>query len=381
MGKRERGRIKNWFQDRAFGFTTIDSYCKDVFLHISNLRDKNIKPEQLDEGVEIECKVVKTEKGYSCVDVVILKDDKTIFKKVKKEKEVEDKKSSRETDNKMYCAPRDTVDIIKSNRADCENICLLLKKFPIIIMNDDKSIKEVDKLSFENINEKTKATKYYDNANELYLTRIKNVLTNRQIHGYRAEIKQYKVDWRLVVGLGEASVYETSIRLHHIYGFPYIPSSSFRGSVRSWVINKEFGGNEDEAFKDDFFTYVFGCPKTENKLEQKGNVIFYDANPSGEPKIDIDIINTHYADYYRDGMSSPPGDYSNPNLVNFLTVKKTTFEFCYGYNTEFDISKCETTKFEKTLVEQMNIWIKDSLNYQGLGAKTSVGYGFFTEES
>ena len=41
------------------------------------------------------------------------------------------------------------------------------------------------------------------------------------------------IDWRLIVGLGNESVYDTSMTLHHVYGIPYIPASAVKGVVRS----------------------------------------------------------------------------------------------------------------------------------------------------
>ena len=41
---------------------------------------------------------------------------------------------------------------------------------------------------------------------------------------------------RLIVGLGAASVYETSMTLHHIYGIPYLPGSAIKGVTRSYRI-------------------------------------------------------------------------------------------------------------------------------------------------
>nr|WP_240910782.1 type III-B CRISPR module RAMP protein Cmr6 [Thermococcus sp. MAR1] len=43
---------------------------------------------------------------------------------------------------------------------------------------------------------------------------------------------------RLVVGLGDESVYETSIRLLRNYGVPYIPGSALKGIARSYAIEK-----------------------------------------------------------------------------------------------------------------------------------------------
>ena len=46
---------------------------------------------------------------------------------------------------------------------------------------------------------------------------------------------------RLIVGLGSGSVLEVSIKLHFIYGFPYIPSSAIKGVLRAYKILEKVG--------------------------------------------------------------------------------------------------------------------------------------------
>ena len=46
-----------------------------------------------------------------------------------------------------------------------------------------------------------------------------------------------KVDWRLSIGFGTASVLETGITLNRVYGIPYIPSSSIKGILRHYWLS------------------------------------------------------------------------------------------------------------------------------------------------
>lgn len=50
---RYNGKIVRWNEDRGFGFITAEDGGKDVFLHISALKDRRRKPEQ-DESVTYE---------------------------------------------------------------------------------------------------------------------------------------------------------------------------------------------------------------------------------------------------------------------------------------------------------------------------------------
>ena len=90
---------------------------------------------------------------------------------------------------------------------------------------------------------------------------------------FLSDIKSFKLatDWRMALGLGNESVYETSITLHHIYGIPYIPASAIKGVVRSWIITNCFAdeassenplkGAEERSLSNELFCYIFGSPK------------------------------------------------------------------------------------------------------------------------
>lgn len=173
-----------------------------------------------------------------------------------------------------------------------------------------------------------------------------------------------KTPYRLLIG-GEASIYETSIRLHHIYGIPYIPASAIKGVVRSYIITEKFGSNEEEALNDKDFKKVFGS------TDQEGKVTFFDAFPTATPteplKLKVDIMNPHYGDYYN--KKQPPTDTQSPNPINFLTVEDTTFRFIVGAKESLG----GLTIKDKTIDK----WLKEALQNHGIGAKTAVGYGYF----
>ncbi|HWQ41878.1 MAG TPA: type III-B CRISPR module RAMP protein Cmr6, partial [Desulfosporosinus sp.] len=186
-----------------------------------------------------------------------------------------------------------------------------------------------------------------------------------------------EVDWRVIVGLGNESVYETSITLHHIYGFPYIPASAVKGVVRSWMITMQFDCDEDKAISDEGFKKIFGTQ------DVAGKVCFFDAFPASPPDIMVDIINPHYGDYYVEkkdasGNLIPPADYLTPIPIPFLTVNNTAFLFVIGIR-EIDNDCIKSGIFEnKNILDTANICLKKALIEHGIGAKTSVGYGYMT---
>lgn len=201
-----------------------------------------------------------------------------------------------------------------------------------------------------------------------------------------------KPDCRLVAGLGSASVYETSISLHHIYGIPYLPASSIKGIIRSWVIRSVFfpekveGYTEDElrqmvkeaeekAMSDPDFSQIFGCTGNNETGKQarkarQGLVIFWDAFPIKTPVIETDVLNPHYSRYYSKG--APPVDTDNPIPVYFLTVARTPFHFVFG-------AKEQEWKDWTIRGKVFTQYYKEALMFGGIGAKTAIGYGYFNE--
>lgn len=166
-----------------------------------------------------------------------------------------------------------------------------------------------------------------------------------------------EVAWRMVVGLGTATVLEGSgMTLHWIYGFPYIPASAQKGLVSHYTLSEKGMKRGDAKFIG-----LFG------DQEHRGKLIFFDAFPLEWPALEIDIINAHYQEYYQG--SSPPADWLSPNPVYFLTVRAgTPFRFCL-------VAK------ENGLLTQAKSWLIQSLQDYGIGAKTRAGYGELQEVS
>lgn len=204
--------------------------------------------------------------------------------------------------------------------------------------------------------------------------------------GYQTNLEEnileLKPEWRMNVGLGGESVYETGMTLHHIYGFPYIPATAIKGIVRYYLIERDFESNEGKAIQNQEFCDLFGCPsdvKVDKKThysfyyqpnkdigERKGKVIFFDAFPITAPILSPDIMNNHYPKYY-DGSGKPPADWQSPIPIFFLTVKETSFKFVVGM---------KPNNYDATLLKTTIDLLKEALSQKGIGAKTAVGYGY-----
>jgi CRISPR-associated protein Cmr6 len=231
---------------------------------------------------------------------------------------------------------------------------------------------KLDALKYKRFKDKNNDIEFRINA-DFSKVKVNEILkTNRE--NAEALCRQVKIvndtiaNWRLVVGLGIESVFETSMMLHHVYGIPYIPASGIKGAIRSWVINDTFNSNEDEAFTNDEFVNIFGSGDAE------GKIIFFDAFPINltNDSIQPDIMNPHFPEYY-DG-NKPPADWQNPKPIFFLTVKDTHFEFMFGIQSE------DNKELLKILTASKTGWVYKALKEQGIGGKTAVGYGRMFEK-
>lgn len=219
--------------------------------------------------------------------------------------------------------------------------------------------------------------------------------------------------FRLVVGLGDESVYEVSIRLHRNYGVPYIPGSALKGVAKHYALYTLTEKNFErlsKIFKENDFLKMAGRVQKileesngEEKLDSmyfkiedlrisftdlrrifgtqkcEGAIIFFDAFPTpnqlrDKPILELDVMNPHYHPYYsasveelKKNVEKAPGDWHQPNPIFFLTVPK-------GVEFQFAIAP---RNGEYELVEKAKEILISALREFGVGAKTSLGYGKF----
>jgi len=244
---------------------------------------------------------------------------------------------------------------------------------------------------------------------------------------------------RLAIGLGNETVLENSMTLHHIYGVPYIPGSALKGIFRAFFIEECLLKALPPTFKADKqiidllieTTEEKNCLKTDEKNAKKieykikvkeqgqehekrikitdelvnynddvwlarldlarrvfgtqnnqGGLIFYDALPLQFPALKVEIINNHFDKYYK-GDKKAPGDWEQElNINKFLTVEKNQkFLFALGKRSGLpkylDIS--DDISNENNEFEICELELKRCLKDKGVGAKTAVGYGYFKE--
>lgn len=307
-----------------------------------------------------------------------------------------------------FYVPAYLKDFVEKYYAKSDNLSLKLSKFAPFAEEKEGSglFKPRINIFGHRISLSPKALADYRKFYELQRS-----LWEAKLGGFKEEfILKLKTKSRLVVGLGDESVYETSIRLHRNYGVPYIPGSALKGVAKHYSIymltyakmkslTEKFGSNdlfelagivqklleepEDEKVKE-FGSLSFSLDREEINFDdlrkifgtqkQEGLVIFFDAFPTPDqlrnnPILELDIMNPHYQPYYQQG--EVPGDWHSPTPIFFLTVPEDIeFRFAFALIEELD---------SKKLLKKLKIILINVLKDFGVGAKTSLGYGKFVE--
>lgn len=180
-----------------------------------------------------------------------------------------------------------------------------------------------------------------------------------------------ETQWRFVTGLGAPHPLENGFTFDRAAGVPYLPGSSVKGVARAGAeLHRDGAGSaEQRAALQKTIDRIFGPEGDEAKNNPAvGSVIFFDAYPTKWPKLEPDIMNPHYQDYYTSKGNTPPADYLDPVPIFFLTVApRTAFRFMVGPRAG-DVQADATQALQ---------WLKDGLQALGAGAKTAAGYGAF----
>ncbi|MCC5945235.1 MAG: type III-B CRISPR module RAMP protein Cmr6 [Bernardetiaceae bacterium] len=424
--KRIKAKIISVVSERGFCFLSSENVDK-IFLHFNQLR--SFQSSNPNEGDELEVEVSQGTKGHKVDRVISYNPVEPL---------------AQETESTNDSIPPDYEGLLnfysflhKRKRFFTKDLFLTGRRGGSKKVADSFDIKRISDESIHSDDTEYKeifdvfkhwnTESFYQNLckrhhfNALQLTA--GNLEPKLYETNRKNDLQFKPDWSLAIGLGSGSVFETSITLHHIYGFPYIPASAVKGALRSFVITTVFGKNEAEnepllnaefrALQNKSFCRIFGCPDKVDKvlfdeqgnprpkangkegeyqtqkvdvalkdtkgngLEHSGSIIFFDAYPCESPrdKIKADIMNPHYPDYYGN-KNLPPADWQSPNPVIFLTVKDLRFQFLVGLKKGVENESMTLNGKSGTILSTVSTLLRDSLEMHGIGAKTAVGYGY-----
>lgn len=179
----------------------------------------------------------------------------------------------------------------------------------------------------------------------------------RSLEELGAQCREARCPGRVAINLGAEGVLETAIALHHTYGVPYLPGSALKGLAAHYAANrldKVHWGRGCSAFK-----ILFGDPTS------AGYVHFFDAlyiPGSAREKGPLweDVITVHHPKYYQGDNNSPPADWDSPIPIPFLTASGS-----------FLIALSGPAQWVQAAFEILGSALRD----EGIGAKTSSGYG------
>ncbi|MBX3057901.1 MAG: type III-B CRISPR module RAMP protein Cmr6 [Anaerolineae bacterium] len=255
--------------------------------------------------------------------------------------------------------PADTARVYRAAGRQCRNFGLLFDRFvpygPGWVMEGNQK-SEAAKSLVSTVNGWRTDSAYKEMFTSLR-ARQEAVMKDQQGASFVAS-----PEWRLVIGLGRDSAFETGLTLHRVYGCPYIPGSALKGMTRAWATAMQ----EDEGIKAADIQKVFGSDNVEKP--GAGEVVFYDALPTTPPELELDMMNPHYPDYYQAIANAYPTDWQSPIPVYFITVAaKTQFLISVG-----------ARRGETDTVENAAEWLKKALEQMGIGGKTTSGYGYWS---
>lgn len=191
------------------------------------------------------------------------------------------------------------------------------------------------------------------------------------LNGWGAEVARdfFEVSDRLVVGLGNESVRESGVTLHHTYGVPYIPGSALKGLARRYAGAALMA--EAAAAADPDAAADVARQQLEALVGSTGNAAFFtffDAwyVPGSAPQdhpLQPDVITVHHPTYYgsRGTKGHGPWDFDDPTPVPFVREAGTYLVAVRGPGPDW-------TEFALATLEH-------ALAEWGVGAKTAGSYG------
>lgn len=216
-----------------------------------------------------------------------------------------------------------------------------------------------------------------------FIAMLQRALPNRHL------VLVGQLEGRMAINLSDSLVQNAGIALDRLFGMPYIPGSAVKGVSRHAAL-AELKAAADIAERRrllQLFQQVFGTAgedfnrngqlkqyaslvENEQSLTVKGQVDFLAAHPVSAAKITVDITTVHYPAYYRSGSIEDLAN-EKPTINSFPVVEQgARFAFC--------LVASRLASDPEKVMEAAGRWLKSALTQEGLGAKTSNGYGWFS---
>ncbi len=227
--------------------------------------------------------------------------------------------------------------------------------------------------------EKQESTAKQDLVNQVSNIEVPDIYESFFNEIWKPSVEKYapqsiEISGRMIVGLGAESVLETSITLHRTYGVPYIPGSALKGLAASFA-HRFMGEGWNKESKDKTRKIGKAHKLMFGSQESAGYVIFHDAlyvpNSYGKNPLRADILTVHHQKYYQgkdsEGKYSPPADWDSPVPIPLLSAQG---KYLLAISANSGDAKFDE-KMAKLAVDILRLALRD----EGIGAKTSSGYG------
>ncbi len=275
--------------------------------------------------------------------------------------------------NQPFCPIyKEARDFLSQSKQPDGNSGLRFEKFGDAWNFQQKSGMQVAEFDKENLKSKTrwldrfvgKANQHGDSSQLEAFAERQSALV-KSLGGVSLILKN---ESRFVTGMGRQHPLENGFSWHHILGTPYLPGTSVKGGLRSWA--REVRGTWDEE-KEEYSSDIW-IDQAFGEMEQVGEFILFDMIPLKKVELVAEIMTPHFGKYYQDGEI--PGDWHSPVPVSYLAVEK-------GQNWQLGIAprKLNNPEAEGKLEEITDLLVQ-SLQFAGVGAKTSIGMGRFERD-
>lgn len=191
---------------------------------------------------------------------------------------------------------------------------------------------------------------------------------------YEVRILEGTINHSILNGLGAPHFKETNLTLHQLYGVPYLPASSLKGSLKSWLSHT---GIKEHPQLLEIEDLLFGTQRNKGILQIMDAFIYKNAS------IELDYMTPHFKSYY--GNKGLPTDDDNPNPISFYRIsskeenKPVTIQFVLLLPKHLRHIAGPSGLNAKELMDGVADWFSKVLEESGLGSKTASGYGRFKE--
>jgi len=211
----------------------------------------------------------------------------------------------------------------------------------------------------------------YKSAYLLYYNTLKK--NNKHLDKF---LKSYQIKGSLLTGLGDASVIETSVALHNLFGLPFIRGEALKGAIRALALKKikHYENHDKEEWEKAIFK-LFGREKDKNDTNdqgQAGDLIIYDSwwdpNSPNKSPLTLEVETVHHKKYYDSKGYVEATDFDDPVPITQIAITGN-FDIYIDFIERYDC--LQKTRYANFVFDLMTL----ALSKVGLGARVNVGYG------